>query len=929
MKFLTLLFSGILLSQEVPPIINYSPNDYGAANQNWSISQSIDKNIYLANNDGLLEFNGAYWKLYPSPNGSIVRSVEVVGDRIYTGCFREFGFWMKDAFGNLEYESISDKVEGLDLKDEHFWNIIHMEGWILFQSLHNIYLINEVDNSCKIIETDSRLPKMIKVDDGIYFQIGGEGIYKIENGSPVLVSDDDVLKYEELVNIFMLNGVLMYQTQENGFYFLKKGKLSQWDISANEIILTNSVFSSIQLQNGDFMLGTISNGVYQLDPNGNIVMHINQKKGIRNNTVLSIFEDDRHNIWLGLDNGINMLNCDSPFRVYNDRDGELGSIYTSAIYKGNIYLGTNQGLYLKEENSRKEFKFIEGTEGQVWNLKVYDNTLFCGHNKGTFVVDGIEAKLISEVLGTWDILPIRNKDNLLLQGHYNGLNILEKKKDGWRLRNNISGFYTSSKDLAFNKDKEIFVAHEYNGIVKLVLNDDFTEVEQIIDEESALYGGRSSLIKFGELLVYTSSNGVFEFKEREKRFVKDSMLSSNIFGRGQYVTGKLVANELDKTLWGFTDRDIVFMSPGKINDGYRFTRISLPHNSRNFVAGYENVSKISERSYLFGTTNGYMVLNLDRLDNKDHLIRLNSIEKSTNKGLWTPVVLNDYAEFKNDEHNLNFKYSVVEYDKFNETYYQYQLEGIYDEWSKWTTSPEVNFSNLSFGNYEFRVRARIGNTFSSNVVTYSFKIDRPYYISNLAILNYSLFLILTLILIHRGYRKHYADQKIKLIRDNNKKMKLTKLENDQKFALLTNEQLVQDIDNKNNELAISTMSLVKKNQLLRTIKNEILHVEESLELKPVIKIIDDNLNNSNDWEFFQKAFNDADKDFFKKIHQVHPTLTPNDLKFCAYLRLNLSSKEIAPLLNISFRSVEIKRYRLRKKMGLAHEKSLIEYILEF
>ena len=81
LKFLTLLFSGILLSQEVPPIINYSPNDYGAANQNWSISQSIDKNIYLANNDGLLEFNGAYWKLYPSPNGSIVRSVEVVGDR--------------------------------------------------------------------------------------------------------------------------------------------------------------------------------------------------------------------------------------------------------------------------------------------------------------------------------------------------------------------------------------------------------------------------------------------------------------------------------------------------------------------------------------------------------------------------------------------------------------------------------------------------------------------------------------------------------------------------------------------------------------------------------------------------------------------------------------------------------------------------------
>ena len=68
--------------------------------------------------------------------------------------------------------------------------------------------------------------------------------------------------------------------------------------------------------------------------------------------------------------------------------------------------------------------------------------------------------------------------------------------------------------------------------------------------------------------------------------------------------------------------------------------------------------------------------------------------------------------------------------------------------------------------------------------------------------------------------------------------------------------------------------------------------------------------------------------FLMKIKNLHSTLTPNDLRLCAYLRLNLSSKEIAPLLNISPRSVEIKRYRLRKKMDLPHEKSLVEYILE-
>lgn len=78
---------------------------------------------------------------------------------------------------------------------------------------------------------------------------------------------------------------------------------------------------------------------------------------------------------------------------------------------------------------------------------------------------------------------------------------------------------------------------------------------------------------------------------------------------------------------------------------------------------------------------------------------------------------------------------------------------------------------------------------------------------------------------------------------------------------------------------------------------------------------------------FKEAFNNTDRDFLKKLKEEHPELTPNDLKLCVYLRLNLSSKEIAPMLSISSRSVEVKRYRLRKKMKLKHDKNLTDYIL--
>ena len=93
-----------------------------------------------------------------------------------------------------------------------------------------------------------------------------------------------------------------------------------------------------------------------------------------------------------------------------------------------------------------------------------------------------------------------------------------------------------------------------------------------------------------------------------------------------------------------------------------------------------------------------------------------------------------------------------------------------------------------------------------------------------------------------------------------------------------------------------------------------------------IKMIDKNLNNKDDWKFFEEAFNNADKDFLKKVKSTHPSLTNNDLRLCAYLRLNLSSKDIAPLLNISLSSVEIKRYRLRKKMQLTHNEGLTDLI---
>jgi len=181
-----------------------------------------------------------------------------------------------------------------------------------------------------------------------------------------------------------------------------------------------------------------------------------------------------------------------------------------------------------------------------------------------------------------------------------------------------------------------------------------------------------------------------------------------------------------------------------------------------------------------------------------------------------------------------------------------------------------------------------------------------------------------------GEKPKKSSEKEKLIEENNLLLEIAALENEQQLMKLRNEQLSQDVDAKNRELAVSTMSLIKKNELLSIIKEDLKKSSDEnsgRNIKSVISTINRNITEDDSWNVFKEAFDNADKDFLKKIKAVHPSLTPSDLKLCAYLRLNLTSKEIAPMLNISIRSVEIKRYRLRKKLNLLHDDGLVNYIL--
>ena len=924
---ITLFLSINIFAQELPPIVKYSPSTYAAGNQNWMIAQDGNHFMYFANNEGLLEYNGSNWTLYPSPNETIIRSVKVIDDKIYTGCYMEFGYWKRQKNGQLKYYSLSNGIKDKILDDEHFWDILKFDQWVLFQSLNRIYVYDTKLNKFSIINPKSNILKAFKTENGLYYQTFSEGLFEIENGTSKLLSNNPIILKNKVKGIFKSNNGLLILTQSNGFFELSNNSFTKRITNVDSDLQSSSVYNCQKLSDGGFVLGTVSDGIYILSKEMNLRFHITQNIGLSNNTALSLFEDIDKNLWIGLDNGINCINLQSPIKSFSDNTGILGTIYASIVYKDKLYVGTNQGLFCKSFQRNEQFKFVSGTKGQVWSLFEYDGTLFCGHDSGTFIINEYTSQNIFFQSGTWKFEPMPGRKDILFQGNYFGISVLKKENNQWVYKNKIKGFNYSAKNFGVTTNLDFYISHEYKGVFRFHTNKVFEKAEKVFTYANPKKGKNASLINFNNSILYADKDGIFRLNNNNKTFIKDKFLSS-IFDKDEYTSGKLILDRSNK-IWVFTKNYINYFSSSKLSKQLKKNVIPIPISLNNSMLGYENINQITDSEYLIGTTDGYYTMNIDDLSFKNYSVSITTVSSNKlNEKIRNNSIANE-GEFKYNENNITISYTVPEYNKYINTEYQYLLEGLQNEWSEWDSKSSVNYKNLAPGTYTFKVKAKIANSLPENVAVYSFTILKPWYRTNLALFAYFLLILYLAYFINKKYKIYYHRQREKLIEENNILLELNELENSRQLMMVKNEQLTKDVDSKNKELAVSTMNLIEKDKLLALIKDDLNKTsnEGDRNLKSVISTITKNINQEDSWIVFRDAFDSADKDFLKKVKLAHSLLTPNDLRLCAYLRLNLSSKEIAPLLNISVRSVEIKRYRLRKKMDLPHEQGLVEYIL--
>ncbi|MCC8094003.1 MAG: hypothetical protein LIP05_00720, partial [Tannerellaceae bacterium] len=419
--FLTLLTTTAFSAVWQRRVINYNRNDYQAGVQNWMITQSDNQWLYIANNNGLLEFDGVYWNVYPVKD-KIVRSVNISGDKIYVGGSSEFGYFRHDAKGILHYTSLSERED--DWAGE-VWHIHENNGYIYFLDDYYIQIFKD-DRPVKRITHFGKMDYSSRYGNHIYISTE-QGIYVLnENHELEYIDSSSFLSGSKIIAFLPYLGHLLVVTATGGIFTWNRDSFSKLETNAEEFIRTSQLFCAA-LSGSRLALGSVQNGVCLLDlEQPEVYETFNLTKGLKNNTVLYTYFDHQGSLWLGLDKGLAYIDLNVPLLPLFSNESLIGTGYCSAMYQNELYLGTNQGVFKAEKDG--QFNLVPHSNGQNWSMLLYDESLFCAGDNGITVITPPKETYKIPLRGIWEVQPYSSDPDTLVGGCYSGLMILKKEK---------------------------------------------------------------------------------------------------------------------------------------------------------------------------------------------------------------------------------------------------------------------------------------------------------------------------------------------------------------------------------------------------------------------------------------------------------------------------------------------------------------------
>ncbi len=955
-----LLASPFLYAQGInlgnPPVRNFPKKTYHAGTQNWDVAQDHRGVLFFANNEGLLQFDGNQWACHPMPNKTVVRSVAIgPNDRIYVGAQSELGYYFPNDQGQLAYHSLVTMLPADKRNFEDVWDIVPVDGSVFFRTNRSVFRYD--GQTMLAYEPGGILTALFHTPAGLLLQRNYTELWRYTEQGQFAPAFQHPALQSAITGMMHWHGdTVLLATLKNGLFSMVGPNIAPWQTPHDRFLQEKRVYSATRMPNGHLALGTSLDGLVVLDAHQRMYRHLNRRDGLQNNNVLHVFADHAGNAWLGLDSGIDCVALPAPFTSVIP-DGELkGTGYAAAVFEGEIFLGVSNGVYKSDwrtyYNPEKKpfFTKMPCTEGQVWALSPLQGNLMLGHHEGSFDLSGNQCYKTSNVAGAWTF--VQMNDRYLIGGNYEGLVLYQKVGGQWVFDQVLRGINESCRFMVKDEDGTLWVSHPYRGVYRIIWSE-AKKGEVTTTFFNAQHSLPSHLNNFVYSIagkaVFATEKGVFRFDKAKNSFVADDDFARAL---GAGIGIKYLREDAQGNIWYVTAKEVGCLLVDDFGLKKDVQKRIFPELAEKLVGGFEFIYPIDTANVLLGSEQGFVHYHATARANTDTALHL-VLGKVTAHGLGHDSLLfggwwldggrlahqqpsRSVPVLPTDMNDLLFSFSATVYDDPGQVQYRYRMVGASGEWSEWSGDNVRTFSDLAPGQYRFEVQARLKHGPTSAIVAFGFLIRPPWYASTTAKVLYMLcFLGLFLGFVVRQ-RIKFESEKEGLAMQHQQITAEQQREVDASKAALTDvlkEKLEADLQFKNKELAIATMHLVQKGEILQTVQENLNHILEKSTNPAVKKDVQQLLNLLNfdatlneDWAQFAYHFDQVHVDFLKRLREKHPQLSNIDHKLCAYLKMNLTTKEIAPLMNISVRGVEASRYRLRKKLGLPNDANLTDAI---
>ena len=664
-----------------------------------------------------------------------------------------------------------------------------------------------------------------------------------------------------------------------------KFPLFRYEQNSNNCLNNNQVSSVCEMHDGLVCLGTMGGGVNIFDPQTKRFTHPKTTASNLQMNIRYILEDSHQKMWVATEDGF--YRTDSKFSVVDDLPSKGSSPFSLQ----------NKSIY----------RMLEDLDGNIW---------FCTWGNGLFMIPKSETSKarLSDMEPISFMHPKAGQLGLPVEV----VPSLLQDSKGRIWIGTLNGLYL------YDKGNRRFVYYPNNPKAK--------KMEQNY-AVSALFEDKDRTLWIG-----TFGQGISRFDPSQPNFnyisEREGLASGTISG---------ITQDRQGNLWVSTIKGLSKINPENLKVKTFDKLDGLQDNTFSLYA----LACLKNGLLIFGGPKGFNLFNpMSIIDNPYSppiaFTDLKLFNKTVTVGDETNILsqrLDETEKIKLNytQYAFSISFTNLSYSLLDKCRYAYKLVGFDKDWIYTDAdNATASYSNLRGGDYTFLLKAcNSDGNWTTEPRVLKIKVSPPFWKSFWFVLLIS-FLAASVATYLFGLKlKRVSRMKDIEMKMQEAKFEEQKMKSEREIVNLQKEKLDQELEHKNKELASYVMGMIQKNEKMGSIRDsisELLPISNSevhKRLTKLIKNIEEEIGDDSNWDKFSLSFNMIHDNFLKRFAEEYSTMTHNDLRICAYIRMNLSNKEIANLLNVSVRTIESTRYRVRKKLELESDTNLNDYILRY